>query len=133
MQRERIRLLHGSLMYRDARLTGFDAAAIVEVVEHLDPPRLASFERVVFEFARPRIIVVTTPNADYNIRWETLPAGEFRHADHRFEWTRAQFQEWARRVADTYAYEVRFEPVGPEDAAVGSPTQMGIFTLRANG
>ncbi|HEY2855920.1 MAG TPA: 3' terminal RNA ribose 2'-O-methyltransferase Hen1 [Gemmatimonadaceae bacterium] len=133
MQRERIRLLHGSLVYRDARLTGFDAAAVVEVVEHLDPPRLASFERVVFEFARPRIIVVTTPNADYNIRWETLPAGEFRHADHRFEWTRAEFQEWARRVADTHAYEVRFEPVGPDDAAVGSPTQMGIFTLRANG
>ena len=132
-QRERIRLLHGSLTYRDARLTGFDAAAIVEVIEHLDPPRLAALERVVFEFARPTAVVITTPNAEYNVRWESLPAGEFRHADHRFEWTRAEFKEWAQRVASAHRYDVRFEPVGPEDANVGSPTQMGIFTRRNDG
>jgi 3' terminal RNA ribose 2'-O-methyltransferase Hen1 len=84
-QENRIKLIHGSLMYRDKRLEGFDAAAVVEVVEHLDPPRLSAFERVLFEFARPRTVVLTTPNRDYNVVWETLPAGQFRHADHRFE------------------------------------------------
>lgn len=127
-QRERIELLHGSLLYRDARLAGFDAATVVEVVEHLDPPRLAAFERVAFEFARPTTVIVTTPNADYNIRWPSLPAGRFRHRDHRFEWTREQFRDWAITVADRFSYGVRFAPVGPEDPDVGSPTQMGIFT-----
>ena len=126
-QRERITLLHGSLMYRDRRLEGFDAAAVVEVIEHLDPPRLAAFERVAFEFARPRTVVVTTPNAEYNVRWPTLPAGRFRHRDHRFEWTRAQFEAWASRVAERFGYTVRFAPVGTVDPEVGSPTQMGIF------
>ena len=82
-------------MYRDKRLEGFDAAAVVEVVEHLDPPRLSAFERVLFEFARPRTVVLTTPNREYNVTWETLPAGQFRHPDHRFEWTRQEFQDWA--------------------------------------
>jgi 3' terminal RNA ribose 2'-O-methyltransferase Hen1 len=127
-QRERIELLQGSLLYRDARIAGFDAATVVEVIEHLDPPRLAAFERVAFEFARPRTIVVTTPNADYNVRWPSLPAGRFRHKDHRFEWTREQFRAWATGVAERFGYAVRFTPVGPEDAEVGSPTQMGIFT-----
>ena len=127
--RERIRLIHGSLMYRDARLTGFDAATVVEVIEHLDAPRLSAFERVLFEFARPRTVVVTTPNAEYNVRWETLPAGRFRHADHRFEWTRAEFEEWASNVADRFGYTPRFLPVGEMDPLVGPPTQMAVFTL----
>jgi 3' terminal RNA ribose 2'-O-methyltransferase Hen1 len=127
-QRERIRLLHGSLIYRDARLAGFDAAAVVEVIEHLDAPRLAAFERVVFEFARPVTVVVTTPNAEYNVKWETLPAGRYRHSDHRFEWTRDQFRSWASAVSGAHGYAVRFAPVGPDDAVVGSPTQMAIFS-----
>ena len=127
-QRQRIRLVHGSLMYRDTRLTGFDAASVVEVIEHLDPPRLAAFERVLFEFARPGTIVVTTPNAEYNVKWETLPAGKFRHRDHRFEWTRAEFRLWATGVAERFGYDRRFLPVGPEDPGVGSPTQLVVFT-----
>ena len=111
-QRARIRLIHGSLMYRDARLAGFGAAAVVEVVEHLDPPRLAAFERVVFGEARPGAVVLTTPNAEYNVRWPTLPAGRFRHRDHRFECTRAEFAAWAGGVAERYGYVVRYEPVG---------------------
>jgi len=126
-QRERIALMHGSLMYRDQRLAGFDAAAVVEVIEHLDPPRLAAFERAAFEFARPGTVVLTTPNAEYNVRWATLPAGRFRHRDHRFEWTREQFERWAAEVAERFGYAVRFAPVGPVDPEVGSPTQMGIF------
>lgn len=126
-QAERLKLIHGSLIYRDKRLEGFDVAALIEVVEHLDPPRLSALERVVFEFARPQTVVLTTPNRDYNVMWETLPAGQFRHPDHRFEWTRQEFQDWANRVAGQHRYSVRFLPVGPEDEAVGSPTQMGIF------
>lgn len=126
-QANRITLIHGSLMYRDERLVNFDAAAIVEVIEHLDPPRLSAFERVVFECARPTTIVVTTPNQEYNVKWETLPAGSFRHSDHRFEWTRQEFQEWGERVASQHGYTVRFVPVGPVDEQLGSPTQMGVF------
>lgn len=127
MQKERIRLIHGSLTYRDKRLGGYDAATVVEVIEHQDPPRLAAFERVLFEFARPQTIIVTTPNVEYNIKFETLPAGKMRHKDHRFEWTRGEFQSWADGIGERFGYSVHFLPIGPEDPSLGSPTQMGIF------
>ena len=127
MQANRLKLIHGSLMYRDKRLESFDAAAVVEVVEHLDPPRLSAFERVLFEFARPRTVVLTTPNREFNVTWEALPAGKFRHPDHRFEWSRQEFQGWAQRLAERFGYSVRFLPVGPEHPEYGPPTQMGIF------
>lgn len=127
-QRSRIDLIHGSLMYRDKRLQGFDAAAVLEVIEHLDPPRLAAFERVVFEQAQPVAVIVTTPNAEYNVKFDALPAGRFRHKDHRFEWTRDEFSRWATTAADRFGYKVRFLPVGPEDSVVGAPTQMGVFS-----
>jgi 3' terminal RNA ribose 2'-O-methyltransferase Hen1 len=123
----RVALLHSPLTYRDTRLHGYDAAALVEVIEHFDPPRLEAVEANVFASARPRCVVVTTPNAEYNRMWETLPAGELRHADHRFEWTRAEFATWASRVADVHGYSVRYLPIGPEDAVVGPPTQMAVF------
>ena len=126
-QRERIRLMHGSLMYRDSRLSGFDAASVVEVIEHLDQPRLRAFERVLFESARPATIALTTPNAEYNVKWPSLPAGQFRHQDHRFEWTRPQFQTWANDVASRFGYAVTYRPVGDEDSQVGPPTQMAVF------
>ncbi|HET7234145.1 MAG TPA: 3' terminal RNA ribose 2'-O-methyltransferase Hen1 [Longimicrobium sp.] len=132
-KRNRIRLLHGSLVYRDRRLEGFDAAAVVEVIEHLDPPRLAAFERAVFASARPGTVIVTTPNAEYNVRWPSLPAGRFRHRDHRFEWTRAELAEWANAVAARHGYTVAFHLVGPMDDEVGSPTQMAIFTRAMEG
>ncbi len=127
-QRQRINLLHSPLTYRDTRLAGFDAAALIEVIEHLDAPRLLAAEQNVFGCARPDTVVVTTPNAEYNVRWETLPAGEFRHPDHRFEWTRRQFAEWAQVVAHRYGYAVRYLPVGPEDPEVGPPTQRAVFS-----
>lgn len=127
MQANRLKLIHGSLMYRDKRLEGFDAAAVVEVIEHLDPPRLSAFERVLFEFARPRTVVLTTPNREFNVTWEALPAGKFRHPDHRFEWSRQEFQGWAQGIAGRFGYDVRFLPVGPEHSQHGPPTQMGVF------
>ncbi len=126
-QAARIKLMQGSLTYRDRRLEGFDAAAVVEVVEHLDPPRLESFERALFEFARPGTVVLTTPNREYNATWENVGPNRFRHPDHRFEWTRAEFRAWAEAVAARHGYHVRFLPIGPVDEALGAPTQMGVF------
>jgi 3' terminal RNA ribose 2'-O-methyltransferase Hen1 len=126
-QRQRISLVQGSLHYRDKRLVGYDAAAVVEVIEHLDEPRLAAFERVLFKFAKPQTIVITTPNVEYNVKFESLPAGKLRHKDHRFEWTRQQFQSWSTTVAQRFGYSVRFLPVGPEDSLLGAPTQLGVF------
>lgn len=127
-QRERVRLLQGALTYRDRRLEGFDAAAVVEVIEHLDPPRLDSFARALFECARPQTVVMTTPNSEYNVRFENLPAGTLRHKDHRFEWTRAEFERWTAGVASRFGYTVRLAPIGPNDPGVGAPTQMAVFT-----
>ncbi len=126
-QQKRIRLFQGSLGYRDKRLAGYDAAAVVEVIEHLDLPRLATFERVLFEFANPQTVVLTTPNIEYNVKFENLQAGNFRHKDHRFEWTRDEFQSWAAGVAKRFGYTVVFHPIGPEDENVGPPTQMAVF------
>ena len=128
MQRERIELIQSSLTYKDRRLQGYDAAAVVEVIEHLDPSRLDAFERALFGVARPGTVVLTTPNAEYNVRFEGLPAGSRRHRDHRFEWTRAEFDDWARGAAERSGYTVRFQPVGPEDPEVGPPTRMAVFT-----
>ena len=132
-QAARVRLVQGALTYTDARLKGYDAAVLSEVIEHLDLPRLPALEYAVLGTARPSAVVVTTPNAEYNVRWESLPAGHVRHADHRFEWDRAQFRAWAERAAATYGYTVSFRSVGPDDPEVGPPTQLALFRLGTTG
>ena len=127
-QKERVTLLHGSLGYRDKRLSGYDAAVAMEVIEHIDPSRLDAFEEVVFGGAKPGAVLITTPNSEYNVLFAGLPTGELRHRDHRFEWTREQFQEWARQVAARRSYDVRFQDIGPEHPDHGAPTQMSVFT-----
>lgn len=127
-QAARVKLLQGSLAYTDRRLKGYDAAVLSEVIEHVDLPRLSALEYAVFGAARPRTVLVTTPNVEYNVRWETLPAGHVRHGDHRFEWTREEFRAWAAEVAERHGYDVEFVPVGPDDPEVGPPTQMAVFT-----
>ncbi|MEV7684967.1 3' terminal RNA ribose 2'-O-methyltransferase Hen1 [Streptomyces bungoensis] len=131
-QASRVKLFQGSLAYTDNRLKGYDAAVLSEVVEHLDLPRLPALEYAVFGHARPRTVLVTTPNVEYNVRWESLPAGHVRHGDHRFEWTREEFRTWAGAVAERHGYGVEFRPVGPDDPEVGPPTQMAVFTLRTH-
>lgn len=130
-QLERIQLIQGALTYRDKRLEVFDAAVLVEVIEHLDPPRLAALEKVVFEYAKPKIVIITTPNAEYNIKFPNMEAGQMRHSDHRFEWTRSEFAAWGNQVAEQYAYSVTYKPVGEEDPETGALTQMAIFTSNA--
>jgi 3' terminal RNA ribose 2'-O-methyltransferase Hen1 len=124
----RVSLLHGSLTYRDERWAGAEAAALIEVIEHLDPDRLPLMERVVFGEAHPAAVVVTTPNAEYNALFPNLPVGAFRHPDHRFEWTRAQFQDWAERIGSTYGYHPAFSGIGRLHEAFGTPTQMAVLT-----
>ena len=127
-QRERINLLHGSLTYTDRRLSGHDAAVATEVIEHIDPTRLDAFEEAVFGTAKPNAVIITTPNAEYNVVFDGLPGGAFRHWDHRFEWTRGQFQDWSTQVADRRKCHVRFQDIGPVHPAHGAPTQMAVFT-----
>ncbi|MFG1718457.1 3' terminal RNA ribose 2'-O-methyltransferase Hen1 [Micromonospora chalcea] len=127
-QRDRIRLWQSALTYRDDRLRGYDAAVLMEVVEHVDPPRLPALEDAVFGHARPGTVVVTTPNVEYNVRYEGLGPGRFRHADHRFEWTRAEFAAWVERVAAAHGYTAVIGGVGDDDPEVGAPTQMAVLT-----
>jgi 3' terminal RNA ribose 2'-O-methyltransferase Hen1 len=127
LQRKRIELLQGSLVYRDERLKGFDAAAVVEVIEHIEAERLPAFEQALFGHARPGAAVITTPNREYNALFEGMAEGALRHGDHRFEWSRDEFRHWAESVAGAHGYEVHFEGIGLEDPALGPPTQMAIF------
>ncbi|MBE9064903.1 3' terminal RNA ribose 2'-O-methyltransferase Hen1 [cf. Phormidesmis sp. LEGE 11477] len=126
-QRERLQLMQGSLTYRDERLIGYDAAAVIEVIEHMDLNRLATFEQVLFQFAQPPLVVITTPNAEFNALFPTLEKGHFRHQDHRFEWTRPEFQAWADSLCKRYGYQVEFQGIGFESPEVGTPSQMGVF------
>jgi 3' terminal RNA ribose 2'-O-methyltransferase Hen1 len=132
-QRERIELIHGSLLYRDRRIEGFDAAILCEVIEHLDEPRLEAATEVVFRVAKPGLVIVTTPNREYNVMWESLTAGATRHKDHRFEWSRDEFRAWADTVCARFGYSCETSGIGdpgitPDGHAVGCPTQMGVFS-----
>lgn len=127
-QRDRLKLWQSALTYRDDRLRGFDAAVLMEVIEHVDPPRLPALQDAVFGHARPTAVIVTTPNVEYNVRYDGLSEGAFRHADHRFEWTRAEFAAWAARVAAAHGYTVEIRGVGDADPQVGAPTQLAVFS-----
>lgn len=126
-QQERISLLHSSAVYRDDRLAGYDALVLMEVIEHVDASRLPALQDAVFAGAAPRIVVMTTPNVEYNSKYPDLEHGSLRHDDHRFEWTRAEFQAWAGTAATDYGYAVEFRGIGPVDGSAGTPTQMAIF------
>jgi hypothetical protein len=121
-----VTLFQGALTYEDPRLGGYDAAVLMEVVEHVDPSRLAALEHVVFGAAAPAAVVVTTPNAEYNVRYPELTG--MRHPDPRFEWTRAELAAWCERVAGTHGYTVEHRGVGEPDETLGAPTQLAVFT-----
>lgn len=127
-KRERISLIHSSLMYRDERLLGVDAAALVEVIEHMEEEKLPLFERIVFGEINPKTVIVTTPNCEYNALYEGLENGKMRHNDHRFEWNRAQFKDWTEKLASEYQYTFKIKPIGEVDETHGASSQMAIFT-----
>lgn len=123
---DRIQVRHGSFATADAALAGFDAAALVETIEHLDPRLLGQMERAVFAGMRPGVVLVTTPNQEYNVVHGMAP-GERRHPGHRFEWNRARFRQWAQGVAERNTYTVHFSDIGPVHPLHGSSTQMAHF------
>lgn len=125
---ERVRLLHGALTYRDERWHDVDAACLVEVIEHLEPDRLPALATVLFGTARPRTVIVTTPNVEHNVLYPSLPAGRLRHRDHRFEWSRAEFHAWAGTVAEAHGYRVAYTDIGEAHPELGPPTQMAVFS-----
>ncbi len=116
----------GSFEEVDAELTGFDAAVMLETIEHIAPGHLPRVERAVFAGMHPRLLLVTTPNQEYNLL-HGMVAGHKRHPGHYFEWTRVQFQHWAGGVAQRHGYRVSFSDLGPADPVRGSSTQMAKF------
>ncbi|MEZ4313685.1 MAG: methyltransferase domain-containing protein [Polyangiaceae bacterium] len=125
-QQRKLSLFQGSVVYRDARFSGYDGAALVEVIEHVDASRLGALANTVFGEAKPRVVIVTTPNVEHNALFG-MPAGAMRHADHRFEWTRAEFRAWAEKTATEYGYSVEHHPIGEMHETLGAPTQMAVF------
>lgn len=121
----RLEFIHGSLLYRDKRIEGFDVATVVEVIEHMDAGRLSAFEQVLFQSTQPRTAIVTTPNREYNVLYDEV---DLRHEDHRFEWTRAEFEAWATRICEQYGYTATFEGIGEAHETYGSPSQMAVFS-----
>lgn len=128
-QRDKVDFIQASALCRDRRFEGYNCCLLIEVIEHIDVERLPVLERVVFEYARPKTVVVTTPNAKYNSNYKFLPDGEMRHADHRFEWNREEFSKWCDRICEKYGYKVNITGIGNEDERLGAPTQMGVFEL----
>jgi 3' terminal RNA ribose 2'-O-methyltransferase Hen1 len=129
--KERLKIFQGSATYKDERLKNYDALALIEVIEHLDEERLPSLEKVVFGFANPETVVISTPNAEYNAIFERpVFTNNFRHEDHRFEWTRAEFETWCSKNSLEYGYDYMIYPVGQEKENVGSPSQLAVFTKK---
>ena len=124
---DRIELLHGSALYLDTRLHGFDAVVAVDVLEHIEPERLPAFAHVIFGDSDPLFVILTTPNAEFNKTFENLSSGELRHPDHRFEWTREEFEAWAAGICEAYGFKVTIDGIGPHHTLYGCPTQMAVF------
>lgn len=127
-RKNKLTLMQASLTYKDKRFEGFDCACVIEVIEHIEPMRIPAFERILFEFAAPRTVVLTTPNKEYNANYGTMQENTLRHNDHRFEWTREEFLAWTKHICDRFGYHCEITGVGDYDEACGNPTQMGVFT-----
>ncbi len=125
-QKERLTLFQGSLMYQDGRFSGYDAACLVEVIEHIAPEKLPILEQVLFGQAAPKTVIVTTPDRSYNERYG-MAEDELRHRDHRFEWNGEEFRDWCRRVGERYGYSVQYRGVGNKEGEEDCPTRMGVF------
>lgn len=125
-----IELRQGSLLGGAGEWPAADAAVLVETIEHLAPADLSRLERALFSELRPALVVITTPNRDFNPLLG-VPAGQLRHPDHRFEWGRAKFEGWAAGLGLRHGYEASFQGIGPGDAWHGRPTQMAVLSRTA--
>ncbi len=127
-QKERITLLQSSLTYKDKRLLGYEAGVLVEVIEHIDEDRLPALEKNIFEYYQLNHVIITTPNAEYNKKYEFLLEDDFRHTDHRFEWTRPQFKAWAMKIKENFGYDFQLFDIGEVDELLGASSQMAVFS-----
>lgn len=124
-RRRGIELWQSSLLYTDARCRGFDVVVLMEVIEHIDRGRLPVAVDSVFETMQPGAVIVTTPNSEYNPVYGITDG--FRHPDHRFEFTRDEFESWCRGVAADHSYTVTTSGIGQVSDDVGTPTQCAVF------
>lgn len=127
VQRNHIQLIQGLITCGDPRMLNCDAVVATEVIEHLDGPRRAAFEHVVFRYIHPKLVLITTPNAEYNSKLRLQTLNKLRREDHHFEWSRAEFHAWVTSLSLRYDYYTQRLSIGTEDPIVGAPTQMGIF------
>ena len=122
-----VELIHGSMTDTRPDICGYDCAILIETIEHIDPERLSVVERALFGKMRPKSVVVTTPNAEFNPLLG-VPQGRFRHPDHRFEWDRAKFRRWAEGVAARNDYQVACSDLAGSHPVLGGASQMAIFS-----
>jgi len=125
-----VQLACASLTRAHPNLAGYDCACLVEVIEHLPPADINRLERAVFAGMRPRHVIVTTPNAEYNPVLG-VPPHRFRHPDHHFEWDRPRFARWGRGVATRSGYAVAFRDICGAHPALGGASQMALFSRRS--
>ncbi|KAM9620969.1 small RNA 2'-O-methyltransferase isoform 3-T6 [Morphnus guianensis] len=126
-----VTLHHGSVAHKDPCMLGFDLVTCIELIEHLEESELKKFPEVVFGFMAPSIVVISTPNSEFNPLFPGVTL--FRHPDHKFEWNRVQFQSWALETARRYDYSVEFTGVGHPPTGmenVGFCTQIGVFVRK---
>ncbi len=124
---ERVRILNDTFAEPNPDFAGFDAAVLLETIEHIPPDHLSKVERAVFRSFRPGLVLITTPNQDCN-ELLGVPAHRLRHPGHEFEWSREKFEAWATGVASRNGYGVSFAGIGLSHPVLGSPSQMALFT-----
>uniref|UniRef100_A0A8C7LQR7 Small RNA 2'-O-methyltransferase n=1 Tax=Oncorhynchus mykiss TaxID=8022 RepID=A0A8C7LQR7_ONCMY len=129
-----IELYQGSVTERDPRTKGFDLVTSIELIEHLQLEDVDRFTEVVFGYMAPVAAIISTPNADFNPLLPGLTG--FRHYDHKFEWTKVEFQTWALKVCREFGYVVAFTGVGQipaQEESIGFCSQIGVFQIDRSG
>ena len=130
--RAKVLLIHGALTLPRPHLAGFDAAVLVETIEHIEPARLSEVERALLRDLRPGLVVLTTPNRDFNPLLG-VPEHRLRHPDHRFEWGRARFRAWAAGLARRGGYDATFTDLGGAHPIHGGASQMATLRRATGG
>ncbi|XP_031499970.1 small RNA 2'-O-methyltransferase isoform X2 [Nymphaea colorata] len=143
-------LYEGSIIEFDHRLYGVDIGTCLEVIEHMEEEQACVFGNLVLSTFCPHILIVSTPNHEYNsilhrssteMNISTDEALEeiaqaqpyrFRNHDHKFEWTRLQFNQWAVDLASRHNYSVKISGVGgAADTEPGFASQIAVFQRKA--
>lgn len=130
--RQRVHVQVAGVAEAESLWSDHDAVSAIEVIEHLDEATLDDFAELVFARLRPAFAVLSTPNAEFNVLFPTVPGtSRLRHPEHRFEWTREQMRRWLRDTARASGYRVALRGVGEAHPEYGSPTQLWTLTREA--